>query len=509
MDSKKMTSLNPINRLLTAILVVLAVTCTLVISVLKLHATTAIQKHDSLGEFTAHLDERIPALMKAYDIPGATIALVQKGRMTWSGAYGYADRESGRKMTTDTYCRVESISKSVTAWGVMKLARQGIIELDKPVANYLKSWRLPESPFSEEKATVRQLLIHTAGMPLGDFMERYPPQQDIPSLKTHLSKAAVLIQEPGSPFSYSNTGYNLLELLIEEVTGRDFAEYMEHEVLVPLGMTHSSFIWSEAFQPAVPVGYGINGSPIPVYVYPGKASGGLFASVGDIAAFAAAGMIDYSPTGRGVLTPGDIRQLYTPMVNKVGVYSLVFDSYGMGHYLETLPNGNQAVVNGGQGGGVMTFFEFVPETGDGLVLLTNSQRSWPFFGYVMDDWAKWCGFGSVGMSKIIGAQTGLWVFIGLIGLIIVWQAWALGRGLISSRRRFAPLSKHSRLLRLIECCISVTLLSVLLWCLNQDYLFISSVFPIASGWLGLSVFLFAAALLLSAMFPWLESRQRN
>ena len=65
----------------------------------------------SLKEFTDHIGERVPDLMDNYDIPGVNITVVQKGRMVWSKAYGYADLENKREMTTDTYCRVESISK--------------------------------------------------------------------------------------------------------------------------------------------------------------------------------------------------------------------------------------------------------------------------------------------------------------------------------------------------------------------------------------------------------------
>lgn len=501
MGVKNVVSLNPINRLWIKILVILIISFVLVIAASKLYTTNEVKKDAPLGEFTDLLDERIPALMKDYDIPGVNIALVQKGKTTWSKAYGYADLDKGRKMTTDTFCRVESISKSATAWGVMKLVEQGKIELDKPVEQYVRSWKFPESEFSEEKVTVRQLLTHTAGMPLGDIFERYSPKDEIPSLKESLSKQAILVQEPGVSFSYSNTGYNLLELLIEEVTGRDFAEYMEKEVLIPLGMYKSSFTWSEKLEPAVPVGYDLKGNPIPVYIYPEKASGGLFARVEDIAAFVTAGMTSYFHTDHKVLASQSINKLYTPIAKKIGVYGLVFDSYGMGYYIETLSNGKQAVANGGQGGGCMTYFHSVPETGDGIVILTNSQRSWPFFAYILSDWSKWSGFATVGFGKIIWAQNALWALIGLIWFIILWQVWRLGQGLASGRRQFAPLSRESRLLRLVQSSLSIILVSGLLWCISQDYLFISSVFPIASSWLGFSILVFAVILLLSALFP--------
>lgn len=289
--------------------------------------------------------------MKDYDIPGVNIALVKRGEIIWSKAYGYADLEEGRKMTTDTYCRVESISKPVTAWGVMKLVEQGKVELDKPVELYIKNWEFPESEFSEKNVTVRQLLSNNAGMPLGTIGVRYSPKEDIPSLEEYLSNDAILKQEPGLSFSYSNTGFNLLELLIEEVTGRDFAEYMAEEVLIPLGMYNSSFTWGEELDPAIPNGYDLNGNPIPVYIYPDKAAGGLFACVEDIATFITAGMTNFSRTGHEVLNAQSINKLYTPMVEIPGFYGLAFDSYGLGHFIESLSNGKKAVSHGGQGSG--------------------------------------------------------------------------------------------------------------------------------------------------------------
>ena len=120
----------------------------------------------------------------------------------------------------------------------------------------------------------------------------------------------------------------MLELLVE-VTGRDFAEYMEEEVLLPLGMYESSFTWSEELQPEVPVGYDLKGKPISVYIYPEKGSGGLFASVDDIATFVSAGMPDYFHSEQEVLTKESIKT-YKPMAKAV---SMVWFLIHMGRIL--------------------------------------------------------------------------------------------------------------------------------------------------------------------------------
>lgn len=460
-----------------------------------------VETRGSLSAFTDHVNQQVVDLMDVYDIPGATLALVQDGVLVWSEAYGYADVATGRPMTVDTVNRTESISKSVTAWGVMRLIEQGRLGLDDPVTRHLGTFALPESPFSLDGTTVRRLLSHDAGMPLGTVGVHYPPDGKVPFLSENLSREARLVREPGSGFLYSNVGFNLLELLIEELTGESFAVYMGREVLTPLGMDNSTFEWSRDITPPVPNGHDLEGTAIPVYVYPEKGSGGLLASVEDIARFVIAGMTSPHYKDNGVLTLDGIRQLHTPTVEIGGIFGIISDSYGLGHFLEDLPNGEQAVWHGGQGSGWMTHFHSVPETGDGIVILTNSQRSWPMISAVLRDWAQWSGAGSVGMGTIARAVPVLWALIAVIGLLSLWQAWRLARDTLSGHRRMAPLSRDSRILRSVQGVVFVGLVSTLMWSRAQDYLFLSSVFPRATGWLGISTFGLAIAMLFSALLP--------
>ena len=122
----------------------LAITLIIILPSSKIPTGGKTGQNAALEEFTACLDRRIPAIMDDYSIPGVCIALISEGEIRWMEAYGYADLGEGRKMTTGTVCRVESISKPVTAWGVMKLIEQGTIDPDMPVAGYLKSWQFPE-----------------------------------------------------------------------------------------------------------------------------------------------------------------------------------------------------------------------------------------------------------------------------------------------------------------------------------------------------------------------------
>lgn len=293
----------------------------------------------------------------------------------------------------------------------------------------------------------------------------------------------------------------MLELLIEEVTGQAFGDYMRREILIPLGMNRSTFIWDERFDAAVPVGYDLRGKPVPAYVYPEKASGGLFATAEDIAIFTIAGMKD-APHDKQILSPNTIEALYTPASKEIGIYSLVFDAYGLGHYIETLPNGERAISYGGQGTGIMTHFHAIQETGDAIVILTNSQRSWPFISYLLRDWARWRGFESIGMGRIIWGKYWLWAVISLIWSAVILQTLNITTWIMKRRCKEILKEKRSKLLTIAQTIVAIIIIIVLIWCINQKYLFLSSVFPIASKWLGISALVMSINMLFCA---WKES----
>ena len=111
----------------------------------------------------------------------------------------------------------------------------------------------------------------------------------------------------------------------------------------------------------------------------------------------------------------------------------------------------------------MTHFQSVPETGDAIVILTNSQRSWPFIAYVLSDWAQWRAFPSVGMGKIIWGHYGLCAVIGMLS----------SASLLMILRVIAGFHWQRRMgFRLLRAGTAVILLGVLIWSLLQKYLFV-------------------------------------
>ncbi|MBU45220.1 MAG: serine hydrolase [Spirochaetaceae bacterium] len=470
-----------------------------------------------LDGFKRHLDTRIPELMDSYDVPGVVVAVIRSGEIEFSAAYGVASYRTGAKMTLDTPCRVESISKSVTAHGIMKLVQQGLIDLDAPVAKYLKSWDFPESRFDSSTITIRQLLSHTSGLPLGTIGVRYEPDGDRPTLKEALSHDAHLWASPGSEFFYSNTGFNLLELVIQEVTGEPFADYMQREILIPSNMNQSSFEYDPAWRPGVPDGHNYDGDAFPPYVYPEKASGGLFATVEDVARFVSASRYG----APGPLNDQSRETMYSAQVQISGIYGLVFPHYGLGHFLEELQGaaGNhRAISHGGQGSGWMTHFHGIPETGDGIVLLTNSQRSWPLFSAILTDWARWEGYDSIGMGLIsrsapyLSAMVWMIVLAGLLFLMLAFRNIASADP--GHHRNLAGFLSKSQVRKVLGSADSAQagvfsfsvgavstfilaglLVAALLYVQTLPYFFLTSIFPVLTPRLGYALLFLAVSLL--------------
>ncbi|MFC4541372.1 serine hydrolase domain-containing protein [Halosolutus amylolyticus] len=456
----------------------------------------------------AHFDDRVPELLEHYDVPGACIALVQDGEVTWIGAYGEADREEGRPTTTETVFRAASITKSVTAWGVLNLVERGEIELDDPIERHVTRWELPEAEFDTEAVTVRRLLSHTSGLQMGlpDEEQLYAPGEERPAPEEvldgeGLESAARFEQPPGTEFSYSNAGFVLLELLIEEVSGREYETYMQEEILEPLGMDDATFTWDEEVASTIATGYMLDGDRGPVFVDPVKAPGGLYATADDLARFVAAATTgpEGESQGRGVIAPESVAEIHTPAVETSGLYALVADAYGLGHFVETLPDGQRAVWHGGQHTGWLSHYHCVPETGDGIVVLTNSERAQRFLSDVVGAWAEARGLSSVAMSRTYSRfATGARVMVGVAGLASAGLVWRLGRGLRSGDRRFEPFARTSVRSRAALGGVAVLLLG-LWWGLARDILV--PLLPVLTGWLTVALSALALLAVLTVLFP--------
>lgn len=453
--------------------------------------------------FLSYLEKRIITEMDHYAIPGASILIISNEQVIWQKAFGYADLDKQLPLTTGSTMMAHSISKSVTAWGIMRLVEGGALRLDDPVINYIDNWSFPESDYPADEVTTRRLLSNSAGVPLGTIGVHYSTDEDVPPIKQSLAVDEIrLVSKPGTQFLYSNSGYALLELLIEEVTGRDFAAYMQAEVLMPLGMTNSSFAWQESMDSKIPKGYDLNGNAVPAYLYPYQASGGLFTTLEDIGQFVLSGM----QSSNLVLNSAGIQEIYQPNIEINGMFGQVAGAYGLGHFIEILPDGQKAVWHGGQGLGWMTHFHSVPGEGAGIVILTNSQRSWPFMADILYEWSLWEGFGPVKFSRIRTGRVLMQFLITALMLLSLWKVWSVAAGIKSRRRK--PMLKlgGAPAIQMGEFAGWIFITAGLLWAYTRDYLFITSIFPAEATWLARALLFLSLVLLISALIPSIQKQ---
>lgn len=315
------------------------------------------------------------------------IVLIDHGHVV-----GSAFASHGHPVTDQSLFQVASLSKWVTAWGVMRLVQEGRIDLDAPVSRYLTRWRLPHSRYDNDAVTVRRLLSHTAGLTDGLGFLGYAPPQVPPSLEQELTHSADAFPgrsgvirvgaRPGDTWRYSGGGYLILQLLIEEVTHQSFNDYMRGAVLRPLGMTSSTFVDPDPGRLADV--FAADGSAAPRYRFTALSAASLYTSSADMVRFVEAQTDAGGPPGRGVLTPETVFEMRTPTA-----FLFALPVWGLGEALFA-PNGHGGFVVGHDGGNfpaINTTARVDPATGDGIVVLETGQPR--LAAEIGGEWTVW------------------------------------------------------------------------------------------------------------------------
>jgi len=346
----------------------------------------AQEKSKSFEQFVDQIDKKIPQILEDFSIPGAAIAIFENGKIVLQQGYGFSDIEKGVKVNMQTGFNVGSISKTVAAWGVMNLVHEGKIKLDAPVEQYLTKWHLPESQFDSEKVTVRRLLSHTAGLSLpGVSAER--SFDKLPNIVEWLNGnndgigQLEIILEPGTKWEYSGGGYGLLQLIIEEVSGQQFEDYMQVHVLDPLGMHNSSFKIDDEILSASATPYDRFEVPVTFGLYTVQAAAGLQTTLEDFIRFAIASLPDHKDHLKynSVLPVEVIREMLEPAPNTtIGGWK-----YGLGYQSVHMDNGTVFIGHAGTNTGWEASFRIDGATQTGYIVFTNggggSNIGYPMF----------------------------------------------------------------------------------------------------------------------------------
>lgn len=324
------------------------------------------------GDSMPHLT--IEGQMKLYGVRGVSIAVIKDYKIDWAKGYGWADEEEKRPVTNDTRFQAASISKSLNSVGIMKLVQQGKIDLDADINTYLKTWRFPYDSVSKNKMiAVRNLLTHTAGLTVHGF-RGYETTDVLPTLPQVLNgekpanSPAVRSQfEPSLRFQYSGGGTTISQLILTDITGERYENYMKKNVLDPLGMTNSSYAQPSQIDPKYLASayYGGGGKVKGKYhVYPEQAAAGLWTTPTDLAKYIIETQLAYEGKSSKVLSQAMTQQRLTFYIDSAAA---------LGSFLMRKEGQIYFTHNGGNEGFACTSFGSL-QGGNGVVVMTNADN---------------------------------------------------------------------------------------------------------------------------------------
>jgi len=345
--------------------------------------------------------------MKFYKVPSVSIAVINNGKIEWAKAYGYADVEDKRLANPTTLYQAASITKSVNAVGIMKLAESGRLSLTKDLRRYLKTWTFPDNEFSKGKTiTITNLLSHTAGLNVHGFIG-YSTSDSLPTINEILNgqrpannEAVKPILPPGTQFEYSGGGTTIIRKILDDNISDNYDSLMKRLVLKPLKMENSSFSqplekkyknYAFAYDGKMQV---VKGT---YYLYPEQIAGGLWTTATDIAKFIIAVQESLNGTKGAILNKEEATEMLTPPLSN--------SQYALGFGIDE-KGGEKYFWHSGESYGFCSLYYGSFNTGKGVVILTNSfpPNGTPLLYEVLNSVAKvyqWKDFYKPVVKKLI------------------------------------------------------------------------------------------------------------
>jgi len=349
-------------------------------------------------------------VVEAKNAGNVGLVLIEDGKVYeahFAGVSQQIDRE--------TLFPAASMSKWITALGIMTLVQTGSIDLDAPVATYLTRWQLPPSEFNHDGVTVRGLLSHTSGLTDGLGFGDYESDEILPSLEESLLQPrassgrdvqVAIGRTPGTEWDYSGGGYLILQLIIEEVSGQSFESYMQAALLQPLAMSRSTYRYIGSIENRSN-SYDTNGQQATLYQYAASAATGFSTSVADMTRLVQALLADASSSP---LRHETIKSMRKPNGTLFG-----FDIWGLGTILYAPTESGDFVFghDGQNEPAINSAVRINPDTGDAIIVLVSGNQSlatllgfeWVFwqtgvpdflgFGYVYERGVRIMLFGGV------------------------------------------------------------------------------------------------------------------
>lgn len=339
----------------------------LLIFILLPHQLEVFAAIDNLDDKIEKMEAEIERNMEIHNIPGMAYALVDAEGVLFSGGYGVLDiSEGSQKIDGDTNFHIGSLSKVFVSLAVMKLQEENRISINKPVVDYLPWFSTKDNQLSDE-ITIRHLLSHTSGLPgrLNVHAIEKRDRQEIISEVEKMLEDVTLEGKPGEHYEYTNMNTDILQLLIEEVTGETFTAYMENNIFSPLQMNRTGyFIFEDSHLPNTAMGHRYHWEKLKPYdeqlVYATSGSAGMSSNVDDLSKFIRLVLSEgENVLGETVIDEGSLNEMFLPVRDRMA-YNWYVHSHNM--YMEGgLPGFTSAMV-------------ISADKSFGLVLLSNSKQ---------------------------------------------------------------------------------------------------------------------------------------
>lgn len=322
------------------------------------------------------VDERAAAFARDYGLAGLAVGIVRDGALVHTVGVGDASIEQHRPVTSRSVFRVGSISKLFTGIAIMQLVADGRVDLERPVNEYLRHYRVA-SPPGAPPVTSRHLLTHTSG--IGE-LRRYSdvlrpfigmavrPDHPIPGFAEYYAPSLHTAIPAGQKWAYANHGFTTLGAVVEDVTGEPFADYMRREVLDPFGMLGSDFVRNDRVAGELCDGYaqrrGRNKEVRYLDIIPSPA-GSLFSSVDDMARFVTA----LCDGGGKVMSTDLLHDMMSPQFH----IDPRLPGMGLAFFLSDV-DGHRIVGHDGGVNGFVSCLRIAPDDRVGVIALTNSAN---------------------------------------------------------------------------------------------------------------------------------------
>lgn len=316
--------------------------------------------------------------MAFYKIPGVSIALINDFAIEWEKGVGYLKAGDAARVDEKSVFQTGSVSKFVTAVLALHFVEKGLLDLDTDVNQYLSSWKIPENQFSKErKVTLRYLLSHQSGIPAQAQLEDSASVLQILSgERPAKNPPAVPETEPGSQWNYSNIGYVVIQLILEEVTKKPFDQLAAEVIFKPLGMTSSSFSYPlpETLRKHEALPHGTDGSPrTPEQSGQARTPGGLLSTPQDMATLVLEVINAFLGKSDRVISPKTARLMLTKQVDVPPEALGMPLGNGLGVFIDTSTEEVCFLHPGHNSPGTTFVFVAFPSLGKGAVIAANGN----------------------------------------------------------------------------------------------------------------------------------------